>query len=314
MVAFPGSTGQKFSFNQIEQLWVANGGDPNYASVMAAIAEAESGGVTNNFNPNASTGDYSVGLWQINYFGNLLQGRTAAYGSPSALANDPNLQAKAAVSLEQGSPSLSPWKTDAAWNAWVAAGKPIPWSVPPSLTGGAGSSAPIVGTGTAPSATPGTLLSAPVSSNTSLSPVGTVLKYLDGFLNPKVSAVPSIVNTFTGTNAILSAVFTLVDRLVVAAFGVTMISVGIFVMVRSNGSSPVNSVLSAARAGTGVGNVVLRGKELGLAQQREVRMATPKAPRIETPPIPEVPPDVIDAEWWEDVPDYTESNAPALNP
>jgi hypothetical protein len=99
------------SYQQIENLWIQNGGPPSAAPIMAAIAEAESGGNTQSLNNTPSTGDYSVGLWQINYFDGMLAGRTAEYGSPSQLQADPNLQAKAAISLYGGGGGLSNWTT-----------------------------------------------------------------------------------------------------------------------------------------------------------------------------------------------------------
>jgi hypothetical protein len=112
------------SYAQIQQLWIANGGPAGWAPLMAGIAIAESGGNAGILNNTPSTGDYSVGLWQINYFGNLMTGRTAQYGSPASLANDPNGQAKAAIELFGGGAGIGNWKGDATYNAWVAAGRP----------------------------------------------------------------------------------------------------------------------------------------------------------------------------------------------
>lgn len=99
------------TFSQIEQLWDANGGNPAVAPVMAAIALAESGGNPNALNNNPATGDYSIGLWQVNYFGSLAPGRTAKYGSPAQLQSDANAQAKAAVSISGNGSNLAPWTT-----------------------------------------------------------------------------------------------------------------------------------------------------------------------------------------------------------
>jgi hypothetical protein len=107
---------------EIQQLWIANGGDPLWAPTMAAVAYAESGGVTNNLNNNPATGDYSVGLWQINYFGGLLPGRTAKYGAPASLAADPNAQAKAAISLLGGGAGISNWAGDAPAKTVISGG------------------------------------------------------------------------------------------------------------------------------------------------------------------------------------------------
>ena len=112
MAAMTGTTGSTLSFDQIQQLWISNGGNPAWAPTMAGIAIAESGGMTNNLNNNASTGDFSVGLWQINYFGNLGPSRSQKYGNPVGLANDPNAQAKAAVDLLGGGPGITAWAGD----------------------------------------------------------------------------------------------------------------------------------------------------------------------------------------------------------
>ena len=70
--------------------------------VMTALAGRESSWRPTALNNDAGTGDYSVGLWQINYFGNLLDGRTAEYGSPQVLLSNPQDQANAAYQLAGG--------------------------------------------------------------------------------------------------------------------------------------------------------------------------------------------------------------------
>ena len=122
---YPGTPGTRLSYNQIQQLWIQNGGDPGWAPLMAGIAVAESGGQTNILNDNPSTGDYSVGLWQINYFQNLGPSRTAQYGSPAYLAANQNAQAQAAIKLfGQNGAGIGAWTNDPTWNAWQAAGAP----------------------------------------------------------------------------------------------------------------------------------------------------------------------------------------------
>lgn len=104
------STNQALSFAQLEQLWLQAGGSQASAPVAAAIALAESGGHPSSLNNTPSTGDYSVGLWQINYFGNLYPGRTAAFGPPDALT-DPLANARAAVTVSNGGNNFDPWST-----------------------------------------------------------------------------------------------------------------------------------------------------------------------------------------------------------
>jgi len=124
MSAYPGTKGQTLTFKQIEDLWIVNGGNPAWAPTMAGIAEAESGGMTNNLNANASTGDFSVGLWQINYFGSLGPERAHSFGEPATLADDVNLQAKAAISLLGGGAGITNWKGDPVGN-YAQDGKPL---------------------------------------------------------------------------------------------------------------------------------------------------------------------------------------------
>lgn len=111
---------------QLEQVWDTAGGDPHWAATMAGIAVEESGGRTDALNNNPKTGDYSVGLWQINYYGALAPGRTAEYGSPAQLQADPNLDARAAVALlGDSTKGLSNWQADAVARAAEAAGGPL---------------------------------------------------------------------------------------------------------------------------------------------------------------------------------------------
>ncbi len=113
-----------YSFAQLEQLWTNAGGSPSLAPTMAAVALAESGGNPNALNDNPSTGDYSVGLWQINYFGNLAPSRTQSYGSPQQLLADPQAQARAAVALAGNGGGLGNWSTysSGAYQKYLAGG------------------------------------------------------------------------------------------------------------------------------------------------------------------------------------------------
>lgn len=98
------------TFAQLEALWIQAGGSKQAAPVAAAIALAESRGNPNALNNNPATGDYSVGLWQINYYGNLAPARTAEFGTPAQVAN-PLANAKAAVALSGGGANFTPWTT-----------------------------------------------------------------------------------------------------------------------------------------------------------------------------------------------------------
>ena len=124
------SLATRLSYGQIKQLWIANGGAPSRADIMAAIAMAESGGNVAAHNPNPP--DDSWGLWQINYYGALRQPRTSAYGSPERLAADPNAQARAAIDISNNGQNLQPWSTftDGAYKKYLSPSTPADPSAP----------------------------------------------------------------------------------------------------------------------------------------------------------------------------------------
>lgn len=115
--ADPTYQGQTLTFGEIEALWIkANPTQAAWAPLMAGIAEAESGGRTGALNDAGTTtgasADYSVGLWQINYLGSLLTGRTQEYGSPGYLQQNPLAQAQAAGALLGNGAGISNWEGD----------------------------------------------------------------------------------------------------------------------------------------------------------------------------------------------------------
>lgn len=131
-----------YTFAQIEKLWTDNGGNPVAAPIMAAIALAESGGRTDA--ANTKPPDASYGLWQINYYGSLAPGRSAAYGTPAQLVADPNRQAKAAISISGNGSNFKPWTTytSGAYKAPLAAAGSL-GAIPalPAVAGGANAQA-----------------------------------------------------------------------------------------------------------------------------------------------------------------------------
>lgn len=89
----------------------ALGFDKGDANVLAAIAGAESSYDLSVVNDTPSTGDYSVGAWQINYYGSLYAGRVADYGTPRHLARSTvSDQAKAARGVWSGQ-GFGAWST-----------------------------------------------------------------------------------------------------------------------------------------------------------------------------------------------------------
>jgi len=90
----------------------ALGGNSSQAATLAAIGTAESSLDLTVLNNTPATGDYSIGIWQVNYYGDLLAGRTAAYGSPEALATGGLAkQAVAAWGISNRGTSFTPWST-----------------------------------------------------------------------------------------------------------------------------------------------------------------------------------------------------------
>lgn len=98
----PTPTGGKFSYAQLQQLWVSAGGNPAKAKVAAAVALAESAGSTIS---HATVGEDSRGLWQIN----------VAAGAHPQLASlnlyNPLTNARQAVAISNNGTNWGPWTT-----------------------------------------------------------------------------------------------------------------------------------------------------------------------------------------------------------
>jgi len=90
--------GGDFSKNALKQLWNRAGGAPSVANLAAAVALAESGGLSTAQNIN-SDGSIDRGLWQIN----------SVHGNLSTF--DPFANAKAAVKISSGGTDWNPWTT-----------------------------------------------------------------------------------------------------------------------------------------------------------------------------------------------------------
>lgn len=81
------------------------------ADIGAAIGEAESSLDLSVINDTPSTGDYSVGVWQINYLGQLYAERTKEFGTPKQLIEGGiSAQAHACYILHRQS-GFTPWST-----------------------------------------------------------------------------------------------------------------------------------------------------------------------------------------------------------
>jgi Lysozyme like domain len=87
---------------RLVELWKQAGGDPKLAVTMAAIALAESGGVTDAESPPNKNGTVDRGLWQIN--------SVHSQYDEARLLSDPLYNAKAAVAIERQQ-GLKAWTT-----------------------------------------------------------------------------------------------------------------------------------------------------------------------------------------------------------
>lgn len=108
--------GEKLSVAQMAQLAKEAGFNEEQAAIMAAIGAAESSGNSKAHNPNASTGDDSYGLWQINMLGNLGPERRNQFGiSENQQLFDPKVNAAAAKKIfdQQGFEAWSVYKSGA---------------------------------------------------------------------------------------------------------------------------------------------------------------------------------------------------------
>lgn len=82
------------------------------AIILTAITGVESGYSTTALNTNANTGDYSVGLTQINYFDGLYAERAPHIGSPQQLLDGGLARQAAATAWLWRQDGLQPWMPD----------------------------------------------------------------------------------------------------------------------------------------------------------------------------------------------------------
>jgi hypothetical protein len=125
-----GGTGTKYTYAQLEGLWINAGGPAAVAPVAAAIALAESGGCTTALNATDNGGTQSsFGLWQIS---------TGTHTAPSPSWADGGENASLAVAKYKGAGNaFTPWGTYAsgAYKAYLSGGTPD-LNVPSSSSGG----------------------------------------------------------------------------------------------------------------------------------------------------------------------------------
>ena len=110
-----GGGGTRYNAQQIYALLKSQGATDKEATYLtyASTHHEDPSGQISILNDNPKTGDYSEGLFQINYFGSMFASRTKEFGSPLYLASSPAAQAKAALSILR-SQGPSGWPTSYA--------------------------------------------------------------------------------------------------------------------------------------------------------------------------------------------------------
>lgn len=123
-----------YTQSQIQTLWRNNAPSHSDPVIASAIAMAESSGLSTSLNDNPATQDFSVGLWQINYFGSLLATRTKEFGPWTQLIQHPVTQVLAATRISGGGTDWSTWSTyrNGAYLAFMPGGSAP--SAPPAVT------------------------------------------------------------------------------------------------------------------------------------------------------------------------------------
>lgn len=204
----------RYSFTQLEQLWIQAGGNPIAAPMAAAIAMAESGGDANAVG-HPSNGTEDRGLWQIN----------SIHGSQSTL--DPLANAKAAVAISQNGTTWKPWCT--AWSTGRCSGTYLSSDSPfrKFLPGGAS-----------------TGVSFPSVTDVQ-NPVGNIAGGITSIVGgPAAQVGTAIADAFLRPIAVWGFYFLMVS------FGVILTGFGIFIFVEQSktGQMVLSAVLSRGRA------------------------------------------------------------------
>lgn len=109
------TSGASMRVGELTQLAKEAGFNDQEARIMAAIAASESSGNPRAHNPDASTGDNSYGLWQINMLGRMGPERRAKFGIQNdEELFDPKVNARAAYIIykEQGFNAWSDYKNN----------------------------------------------------------------------------------------------------------------------------------------------------------------------------------------------------------
>jgi hypothetical protein len=124
-------TGTKYTYAELQGLWINAGGSSAVAPVAAAIALAESAGCSAALNPTDNGGaQTSVGLWQVS---NGTHSYPAAWATPAGNATE------AVAKYTGAGNSFSPWGTyvSGAYKAFMSGSTTPDTNVPGSGSGSA---------------------------------------------------------------------------------------------------------------------------------------------------------------------------------
>jgi hypothetical protein len=123
-----GGPGTKYTYAQLEGLWINAGGPKLVAPVAAAIALAESGGCSSDLNPTDNGGTQtSVGLWQVS---------NGTHQYPAAWTSAAGNAAEAVAKYTGAGNSFSPWGTykSGAYTAYLNGSTTPDTNVPSSAS------------------------------------------------------------------------------------------------------------------------------------------------------------------------------------
>jgi hypothetical protein len=208
------------------------------------------GGIDNPLNQGPVPGDPSLTTSGSQYGGGAadyasiaagIQGSDDYLNMPSfapikqdLINNDPNDAETALFN--------SPWASSHYGYGKSFNNSPIPGDATSILDGGNGSTN-IDSTLLAASAnsTAETTTSRAAQNYKQLGAFGTSMQYLDGFLNPRITAVPELVNLITDANGIVGDVLTVADRALLILMGAGMTVIGIVVLLKSGGGGGIKS-------------------------------------------------------------------------
>ena len=123
-----GGTGTRYTYAQLEGLWINAGGPKAAAPLAAAVALAESGGCTSALNLTDNNGSQtSVGLWQVS---------NGTHQYPASWTTAAGNAAEAVAKYKGAGNTFSPWGTykSGAYKAFLKPGTTPDTSVPKATT------------------------------------------------------------------------------------------------------------------------------------------------------------------------------------